>query len=44
MAQITNIGEFTQYWKDRYHSLYRHKTDEDIVNLVRERHPDLGIP
>ena len=44
MAQITNIPEFTEYWRNKFPSLYKHKTDEDVINLVRERHPELGIP
>ena len=44
MAKITNIPDFTNYWKEKYPSIYGKKTDEDIINLVRERYPDLKIP
>ena len=44
MARITNIQDFTNYWRDKYPSIYRDKEDEDIVNLVRQRYPDLNVP
>ena len=44
MSRITNIQDFTNYWRDKYPSIYKLKTDEDIINLVRDRYPDLGIP
>ena len=43
-TQITNIPEFTDYWKKRYPSLYRGKSDEEVIGLVKERHPDLNLP
>ena len=44
MAQITDIYKFTEYWKDRYPQVYQGKSDREIIDLVRERYPDVGIP
>ena len=44
MGQITDISEYTKYWKDRYPEVYQEKTDEEIVSLVQERYPELNLP
>ena len=44
MAQITDIYKFTEYWKNRYPKVYQGKSDREIIDLVRERYPDVGIP
>ena len=44
MTQITDIYKFTEYWKNRYPQVYQGKSDREIVDLVRERYPDIGIP
>ena len=44
MAQITDIYKFTEYWKKRYPQVYQGKSDREIVDLVRERYPDIGLP
>ena len=44
MGQITNIKEFTDYWKKKYPSVYGHQSDRDIITSVKTRYPDWGIP
>ena len=41
---VTNIKEFTDYWKGRFPGLYSEKSDKEIFDLTRERWPDLKIP
>ena len=42
--KVTNINDFTNYWRDTYPSLYKKKSDEEIFNLVRQRYPKLEVP
>ena len=42
--KVTNIDDFTNYWKESYPSLYKDKSNEEIFKLVRERYPKLEIP
>ena len=44
MAQITDINKFTQYWKNKFPTVYGDKSDEQIINLIRERYPQQNIP
>ena len=44
MTQITDIYKFTQYWKDKFPNTYEGKSDEDIINLVKQRYPKQNIP
>ncbi len=44
MAQITDINKFTQYWKNKFPTVYGNKSDEQIINLIRERYPQQNIP
>lgn len=44
MAQITDINKFTQYWKTKFPTVYGNKSDEQIIDLIRERYPDQNIP
>ena len=44
MSKITNIQDFTNYWRESYPSEYRDRTDEDIVNIIRKRYPKLNVP
>ena len=41
---ITNINEFTDYWREKLPSIYKDKTDEYIIGDVRQRYPQFGIP
>tara|TARA_Y100001938_G_C8101026_1_gene441750 strand:- start:618 stop:7331 length:6714 start_codon:yes stop_codon:yes gene_type:complete len=42
--KVTNIGEFTNYWRSTYPSLYEKKSDEEIFEAVRKRYPKLQVP
>ena len=42
--KVTNIDDFTNYWKESYPSLYKDKSNEEIFKLVRERYPKLEVP
>ena len=42
--QITDIKAFTDYWREKYPSVYGQKSDEEIINYTRERYPDLELP
>ena len=42
--RIDNIKSFTDSWRNMSPNLYKDKTDEEIFSLLRERHPNLGIP
>ena len=42
--KITNIDEFTKYWRESYPSLYKNKSDEEIFEKVQKRYPKLGVP
>ena len=44
MAQITDINKFTQYWKNKFPTVYGDKSDEQIIDLIRERYPQQNIP
>ena len=44
MAQITDINKFTQYWKNKFPTVYGNKSDEEIINLIGQRYPDQNIP
>ena len=42
--KVTNIDEFTKYWRESYPSLYKNKSDEEIFEKVQKRYPKLGVP
>jgi len=41
---ITNIDKFRSYWQNRNPLLYGDKSNKEIFDLVRERHPELKVP
>ena len=42
--QIKDIYKFTQYWKNKFPNTYGNQSDEQIINLVRERYPEKNLP
>ncbi len=42
--KVTNIDEFTNYWRSTYPSLYKKKSDKEIFEAVRKRYPKLQVP
>ena len=44
MTQITDIYKFTEYWKNRYPTVYQGKSDRDILELVKQRYPEHQFP
>ena len=44
MAQITDIKAFTDYWKEKFPEVYKDKTDEEIINYISQRYPELKLP
>ncbi len=44
MSKITSIYDFTNYWREKFPSLYKDKNDEEVINLVRESYPKLKVP